>query len=108
MAACAENRAFVRCVRNFLRIAIVGKEELSGSNNINASLQQGDQALNQSDPKTLLQELMKKKNVSFDTLKSKLDSENYDISKVNSLNDLPKIKVFELIERLQAAKPKKR
>ena len=108
LAACAENRAFVRCVRNFLRIAIVGKEELSGSNNINASLQQGDQALNQSDPKTLLQELMKKKNVSFDTLKSKLDSENYDISKVNSLNDLPKIKVFELIERLQAAKPKKR
>jgi hypothetical protein len=108
LAACAENRAFVRCVRNFLRIAIVGKEELSGSNNINASLQQGDQQLNQTDPKTLLQELMKKKNVSFDSLKSKLKTEGYDASKVSSLNDLPKIKVFELIERLKAAKPKKR
>ena len=28
LAACAENRAFVRCVRNFLRINVVSKEEL--------------------------------------------------------------------------------
>ena len=28
LAACAENRAFVRCVRNFLRVSIVANEEL--------------------------------------------------------------------------------
>ena len=108
LAACAENRAFVRCVRNFLRINIVGKEELSGNNGVNSSYAQGGQQPNQADPKALLESLMTSKNVSFDTLKKRLTKEDYDVSKVESLDDLPKIKVFELIERLKSAKPKKR
>ena len=108
LAACAENRAFVRCVRNFLRINIVGKEELSGNNGVNSSYAQGGQQSNQADPKALLESLMTSKNVSFETLKKRLIKEDYDVSKVESLDDLPKIKVFELIERLKSAKPKKR
>ena len=104
LAACAENRAFVRCVRNFLRINIVGKEELSGGS---VSYTQGSQQQNSTDPKTLLEELMKKKKVSFDMIKSKLEKEDYDTSSLGSLSDLPKIKVFELIERLKTVKPSK-
>ena len=103
LAACAENRAFVRCVRNFLRINIVSKEELSGSG---ASFEQSNQQPNSSDPKVLLEALMKKKKVSFDMIKTKLEKEDYDTSELNSLSDLPKIKVFELIERLKTAKGK--
>ena len=105
LAACAENRAFVRCVRNFLRINIVGKEELSGNNaSYDQSSQQQPQ--NSSDPKALLEDLMRKKKVSFEMLKTKLDKEDYDTSKLNTLEDLPKIKVFELIQRLKSAKVK--
>ena len=103
LAACAENRAFVRCVRNFLRINIVSKEELSGSG---ASFEQSGQQPSSSDPKVLLEGLMKKKKVSFDMIKTKLEKEDYDTSELSSLSDLPKIKVFELIERLKTAKGK--
>jgi hypothetical protein len=103
LAACAENRAFVRCVRNFLRINIVGKEELSGGG---ASYSQGSQQ-NSTDPKALLEDLMKKKKISFDMIKSKLEKEDYDTASLTSLSDLPKIKVFELIERLKIVKPSK-
>ena len=105
LAACAENRAFVRCVRNFLRINIVGKEELSGNN---ISYDQSNQQQNSSDPKALLKDLMDSKNVDFNMIKAKLEKEDYDTSKLNTLDDLPKIKVFELIERLNSAKVKKR
>ena len=103
LAACAENRAFVRCVRNFLRINIVSKEELSAGG---GSYEQPNQQTNSSDPKSLLEDLMRKKKVSFDMIKTKLDKEDYDTSKLNSLDDLPKIKVFELIQRLKSAKAK--
>ena len=49
---------------------------------------------------------MRKKRVSFEMLKTKLDKEDYDTSKLNTLEDLPKIKVFELIQRLKSAKVK--
>ena len=103
LAACAENRAFVRCVRNFLRINIVSKEELSAGG---GSYDQPNQQQNSSDPKALLEDLMKKKRVSFLMIKTKLDKEEYDRSSLNSIGDLPKIKVFELIERLKSAKSK--
>ena len=106
LAACAENRAFNRCVRNFLRINIVSKEELSGDKGVNMNYSQTTQQ-NLSDPKFLLEDLMKKKKVSFDMIKTRLTEEGYeDASDLNEIQDLPKIKVFELIERLKNAKSK--
>jgi hypothetical protein len=94
----AENRAFVRCVRNFLKINIVGQEELG-----NAKLAAGEpEAENLADPKTLLEKMMKEKGVSFDTLKSKLIKEKYEkADSLESLADIPKMKTFELIERIK-------
>ncbi len=94
----AENRAFVRCVRNFLKINIVGQEELG-----NAKLAEGQpEAENPADPKTLLEKIMKEKGVSFDTLKKKLVKEKYeDAEKIQKLEDIPKMKTFELIERMK-------
>ncbi len=99
----AENRAFVRCVRNFLKINIVGKEELGGADApptaTNTSMATSDTSM---DPRSMLQAVMNEKGVSFEKLKAKLGSEGFDA--VESLSDIPKLKTFELIERLKKVK----
>ena len=102
----AENRAFVRCVRNFLKINIVGKEELGGADapptSTNTSSTTSDTSM---DPRSMLQAVMNEKGVTFDKLKAKLSSEGF--GEIESLDDIPKLKAFELIERLKKAKVKK-
>ena len=62
---------------------------------------------NNTDPKSLLSQLMQDKNVSFEMLKKKLKDEGYDgADDLSSVNSLPKLKVFELIQRLKKAKAK--
>jgi hypothetical protein len=98
----AENRAFVRCVRNFLKINIVAQEELGNTKMESASPTESSSSL---DPRSILGDLMKEKGVSFDKLKLKLTKEKYEGSDgLNSLSDISKIKVFELIERLKKIK----
>ena len=45
---------------------------------------------------------MKEKGVTFDKLKARLETEKYEkVDKINALEDIPKVKIFELIERLK-------
>jgi hypothetical protein len=99
----AENRAFVRCVRNFLRINVVGQDEVGSA----AKTTPSDQAAASGDfsPKTHLASLMKQKGITFDKLKLKLVNEKYDnATEIEKLEDIPNMKVFELIERLNKVK----
>ncbi len=107
----AENRAFVRCVRNFLKIGIVGRDELAGngggapkmttSHQVSAVEDKGVSA----DPIEMLSTLMAEKGVSFDSVKKKLIEEGYsDAEKMREVYQVPKIKAFELIERLKKVK----
>ena len=99
----AENRAFVRCVRNFLKINIVSQEEMG-----DAKLLQSEEPAASFEPKDILIGLMKDKGVSFDSLKAKLVKEEFGgAEKYSSVADVPKLKCFELIERLKKAKSKK-
>ena len=101
LAAIAENRAFVRCVRNFLKINIVSQEELGDAK----LLEDVSPQENPTSPLSLLEKIMKQKNVSFEILKSKLVKENFDnIENIKNINDIPKAKIFELIERLKKIK----
>jgi len=98
LAAIAENRAFVRCVRNFLKINIVSQEELGDAKLIDESPSQE----NPTSPHALLDKIMKEKNISFDNLKSKLIKEKFENAEaVKSVLDIPKSKIFELIERIK-------
>ena len=100
----AENRAFVRCVRNFLKINIVGKEELGGADapTTTNSSSVSDSSM---DPRNMLLSVMNEKGISFERIQQKLVKENYENAEgVESLNDIPKLKVFELIERLKKVK----
>ncbi len=105
LAACAENRAFVRCVRNFLRINVVSKEELKldSPNKFagNKPLASGkDEQIE--GPHGLLSKTMRDKGVTFDIVKTKLIEEKYEeADSFQDVSDIPKSKVFELIDRLK-------
>lgn len=102
LAAIAENRAFVRCVRNFLKINIVSQEELGDVKLLDDSSQSNE---NPTSPQALLDKVMKEKNINFDTLKKRLIKENFENAEnLNSIADISKVKIFELIDRLKKVK----
>ena len=95
----AENRAFVRCVRNFLKINIVSQEEVGGS------IVSEDQNIKLST--SVLQETMDKHGITFALLKDKLVSEKYvdpsgkAAQDYANVNDIPSDKQFELVSRIK-------
>jgi hypothetical protein len=102
LAAIAENRAFVRCVRNFLKINIVSQEELGDAKLLEESIASNE---NPTSPQVLLEKVMKDKGVSFDYLKEKLIKEKFEGAEgLNSVQDIPKSKIFELIDRIKKIK----
>ncbi len=103
LAATAENRAFVRCVRNFLKINIVGQEEMGGGKQVfSQATTKASATKTDSDPTSLLQKVMDSKGVSFDMIKKRLVEENFPkADSLNSTKDIPKTKTFELIARLK-------
>lgn len=93
----AENRAFVRCVRNFLKINIVAQDELG-----NTKVFEEQSTDNQTDPQFLLERVMKEKGVSFGQVKTRLVGEKFNgAESFESVGDIPKNKVFELIQRIK-------
>jgi hypothetical protein len=102
LAAIAENRAFVRCVRNFLKINIVSQEELGDAKLLDDSSSVNE---NPTSPQLLLEKVMKEKNVNFETLKKRLIKDKFDNAEnLNSITDISKVKIFELIDRLKKVK----
>jgi len=100
----AENRAFVRCVRNFLKINIVASDEVCIGKPAASPNNQTDN-FDPTDPVSLLAKLMNAKSVSLDSLKSKLKKEGYEKAEsIQSLKDIPSPKIFELLKRLQNKK----
>ncbi len=99
LAAIAENRAFARCVRNFLRINIVSKEEIGKSSGKKRKPKDNTQHV------AILAKLMEEKGINFDIIKEKLKGENYpDAESIVSLEDISKEKLFDLIDRLKKYK----
>tara|TARA_R100000005_G_scaffold96613_1_gene85159 strand:+ start:4467 stop:5204 length:738 start_codon:yes stop_codon:yes gene_type:complete len=98
----AENRSFVRCVRNFLKINVVASDEICiGSPAVESTVVSADM----SDPVSLLAKVMNAKKVTFEALKSKLAKEGYaNAENIQSLKDIPGPKIFELLKRLQNKK----
>jgi len=103
LAATAENRAFVRCVRNFLKVNIVGQEEMGGGKQVfSQSSTKSSSSKTDSDPTSLLQKVMDTKGVSFDMVKTRLLDEDFPkADSFQSAKDIPKTKTFELIARLK-------
>ena len=105
LAPIAENRAFVRCVRNFVRINIVAQDELAKrfkDGNFQVSTPQQAEVAS---PTALLEKLMKEKGVDFQRVKNRLVRQKYkDADKIESIKEIPALKIFELIEDLNKVK----
>lgn len=99
----AENRAFVRCVRNFLKVNIVGYEEINPqTTDGNVSSEPEPAKSTESSPVGILQEEMDKRGVKFEHILARLKEENYaGITEVKALSDIPGIKILELIARVK-------
>lgn len=92
LAPFAENRAFVRCVRNFLRINIVSQEEIAEM----VAEATEDMATG------LLKETMGKYNITFEKIKARLVEEKVEgADAYQNVTDIPRYKQFELIERIK-------
>jgi hypothetical protein len=100
LAAIAENRAFCRAVRNFLRINIVAKEEIK---NPKTSIPKPN--TNAASPDLFLKNLMKEKKIEFATIRGKMVEEGVDgADSWNTVKDIPRLKMFEIVERIQKKK----
>jgi hypothetical protein len=87
----AENRAFVRAVRNFLNVPILGQDEVGPSS-------EGAEDVATS----TLREVMNTHGVTFEIIKSKMIEEKVEgAESINSIDEIPRFKKFELIERIK-------
>lgn len=91
----ATNRALARCVRNFLNINIVSKEEL-GSNNI----EEEENKIITPNPYKILEDLMVSKKTSIEDLNKKFNSKDSD-TKWSKVSDIPKLKMFQIIGEMK-------
>ncbi len=96
----AENRAFVRAVRNFLKINILGQDEIS-SNVV-------EEPRKENGPAETLLKAMAEHSITFEKIKETLIKDNYpDVDKVNSVEDIKKSKIFDLLGRIKKSKEEK-
>lgn len=90
----AENRSFVRCVRNFLDIPILGQDELGGN---------AESAKSDIDEHTFLENLLKENNIKFESFKNKMIRQKFEgADGWQELSDVPKNRIFEAIEIVKA------
>ena len=96
----AENRAFNRAVRNFLKINIVSQQEIVKTNSKTDDEDDGVVS-----PYSTLKRAMVDKNVTFERIKAKLVEEKVDgAQEFQSINDIPKSKIMSLISRIRGIK----
>lgn len=97
LMAIAENRAFVRCVRNSLGVHIVGADEIGPRANSGGS----NKSYGPSEPKGVLQSLLDQKNISFDKFKNWAEAHNPDAKNWSGIQDVPSFEVFSLLEKIK-------
>lgn len=90
----AENRAFVRCIRNFLNIPIVGQDEMAPEENQNTENSNSEiTVVNSVGPHAALSKKMEKSNMTFEKLIVKIIDSKYATAEVSqnwkTLSDIP-------------------
>jgi hypothetical protein len=106
----AENRAFGRCIRNFLKINIVSQDELGPNKGYTTSKETPteeipEKSVKDSSPAGMLRRVMEQKNVTFSSIRDKLIDEGYKkADNMDKVEDLPKTKIFELLGRIKNKK----
>lgn len=104
LMAIAENRAFIRCVRNFLKINIVGNDEIGKTNSIVESVIPDNEHPNMdiAQPIALLKQTMAKYNISFEQIKERAIQKNMEGSQTwSSVEDMTPLAMFTVISGIK-------
>lgn len=99
LMAIAENRAFVRCVRSFLKIHIVGSDEMGGKNG--PSTIEQDSGTN-SAPAALLEKTMQDYGITFQQIKDGAIKKNIEGAESwSSCDDIPPLSIFTIVSGIK-------
>jgi hypothetical protein len=99
LMAIAENRAFIRAVRSFLKINIVGNDEMGKTTHIDTEVEPNTLT---TQPIALLQKTMEEYNISFEQIKERAVQKKMSGSETwNSLNDIPPLSMFTIISGIK-------
>ena len=99
----AQNRAFVRCVKDYLNINILGQDEISDED----PSKKNQRAQNSINTTEILVDLLKAKGKDFESVKSRLTKQGFkNVETYQTIEELPKELVFHAIEELNKLKNK--
>jgi hypothetical protein len=99
LMAIAENRAFIRAVRSFLKINIVGNDEMGKTTHIDAEVEPNTLT---TQPIALLKKVMEEYNISFDQIKERALQKKMDgAENWNSINNIPPLSMFTIISGIK-------
>lgn len=99
LMAIAENRAFIRAVRSFLKINIVGNDEMGKTTHVDAELEPTTVS---TQPVALLQKTMDEYNISFEQVKAGAIQKNMSgAENWNSINDISPLSMFTIISGIK-------
>jgi hypothetical protein len=101
LMAIAENRAFVRCVRSFLKIHIVGSDELGGKNS-SPSIDTSPSSQAGSSPVSLLEGTMQEYGINFNQIRDGAIKKNIEgADSWTSINDIPPLSIFTIVSGIK-------
>jgi hypothetical protein len=99
LMAIAENRAFIRTVRSFLKINIVGNDEMGKTTHIDVEVEPNTVI---TQPVALLQKTMEEYNISFEQIKERAVQKKMEGSEDwKDLKDIPPLSMFTIISGIK-------
>jgi hypothetical protein len=99
LMAIAENRAFIRAVRSFLKINIVGNDEMGKTTHIDSEVEPNTSI---TQPVALLEKTMEEYNISFDQIKERAIQKKMENSESwQSIKDISPLSMFTIISGIK-------
>jgi len=99
LMAIAENRAFIRAVRSFLKINIVGNDEMGKTTHIDSEVEPNTSI---TQPVALLQKTMEEHNINFDQIKERaIQKKMENAENWSKLEDISPLAMFTIISGIK-------
>jgi hypothetical protein len=99
LMAIAENRAFIRAVRSFLKINIVGNDEIGKTTHIDSDLEPNTFV---TQPVALLQKVMEEYHINFDQIKERAVQKNMEGAETwKEIKDISPLSMFTIISGIK-------
>ena len=99
LMAIAENRAFIRAVRSFLKINIVGNDEMGKTTHVDADVEPNTSI---TQPIALLEKTMEEYSISFEQIKERAIQKNMNGAEAwNDIKDISPLSMFTIISGIK-------